>query len=486
MKPLNLDNSPCSPISSNCVIWQGPDIECIKLCKGDTVSDVVFKLATELCEILEILDISNYDLSCFNLTSCAPADFQALINFLIERICALENLPNTGSTTPGAGECPTECMVFVPPCLATSLNQTLSLIDYVNLIATTLCNAATNITILQASVLNLDNRVTVLEDALPPAFTIPTVTTTCDIGTLVPNTYDVQVITQEFLNNVWCSFYAVTGTASQISAALGAQCVTTLSLALNSFYTNPGRTIGAEYPTYVNSPTTLATVISNLWIALCDVRDAEIMEYEVTTIDDITVNTSVVGTMTTFEIGRTPKINYYAESITALYLQNSVAPQPYIDNQYFQPNGYTTLSFTNTSGATKDFFVRVSYDTNMQAISANSPSVLNEVDGALILNSNTAAPIYQSIGNTVLSGFLFDGPTPGDVVSTVTVETVVTTPSLIPVEFRFLNSSLPRNVSFFKKITLSNGENIALMFRSKGASPSGHLLQAQIFVEEIR
>ena len=40
MKPLNLDNKPCSPISSNCVVWQGPDIPCIQLCTGDTVSDV--------------------------------------------------------------------------------------------------------------------------------------------------------------------------------------------------------------------------------------------------------------------------------------------------------------------------------------------------------------------------------------------------------------------------------------------------------------
>jgi hypothetical protein len=41
MKPLNLDNSPWNPISSHCVIWQGPDLACIKLCKGDTVSDVL-------------------------------------------------------------------------------------------------------------------------------------------------------------------------------------------------------------------------------------------------------------------------------------------------------------------------------------------------------------------------------------------------------------------------------------------------------------
>ena len=85
MKPLNYDNSPCSPISSNCVIWQGPDIPCIKLCAGDTISDVVFKLATELCTVLDTLNVTNYDLSCFNLVACGPNDFQALIQFLIER-----------------------------------------------------------------------------------------------------------------------------------------------------------------------------------------------------------------------------------------------------------------------------------------------------------------------------------------------------------------------------------------------------------------
>ena len=67
MKPLNLDNKPCSPISSNCVVWQGPDIPCIKLCIGDTVSDVVFAMATELCTILDTLKVTNYDLTCFNM-----------------------------------------------------------------------------------------------------------------------------------------------------------------------------------------------------------------------------------------------------------------------------------------------------------------------------------------------------------------------------------------------------------------------------------
>ena len=39
----------CNPMSSNCVLWQGPDIPCINLCKGDSISDITAKLAEELC-----------------------------------------------------------------------------------------------------------------------------------------------------------------------------------------------------------------------------------------------------------------------------------------------------------------------------------------------------------------------------------------------------------------------------------------------------
>jgi len=492
MKPLNLDNSPCSPTSSNCVIWAGPDIPCIKLCKGDTVSDVVFKLATELCQILDTLDIANYDLSCFNITSCAPSDFEALINFLIQKICALENIPTSENNTGGTG-CPTDCIVAVADCLAVSPGQVLNLVDYVNLIATRVCNLATDISILQSAVNVLQNDVTALQITVAGLsnYTTPEFAITCTIGTLTdPNTYPINEILEEFINSVWCpmnvALVGASGTAGDLSNAVASQCTLDTDTALVNQYTSP-TTMAIQYAgIWVSPAVSIADAIRNLWVALCDVRNAELMEYAVTTSDDITVTTSVVGAMTTFDIGRTPKINYYAESTTALYLQNSVAPQAYVDSQYFQPNSYTTLGFTNTSGATKDFFIRVSYDTNVQLLSQNSVSIINEVDGALILNGNVLSPLYQSLGNTNVSGSLFDGPLASDVVNIGTTETVVTTPGILPVEFRFLNGGLPRNVSFFKKVTLNNGEIVQLMFRSKGGSPTGYLLQAQFYVEEIR
>lgn len=489
MKPLNLDNSPCSPISSNCVIWQGPDIACIKLCKGDTVSDVVAKMATELCEILDTLNVNNYDLSCFNLTSCAPDDFQALINFLIGKICALENLPTPTPTPDGSG-CPTDCFVTVTPCLATSPNQVMNLVDYVNLLATTICNIISDIDILQSSVDNLNLQVQALQTTVDGLtnYTTPSFSISCDIGTLTePNSYPINEILEEFINNVWCpmnvALVGPAGSASDLTNAIATQCVLGTDTALINQFTSP-TTIAIEYAgSWISPAVSLADSIRNLWIALCDVRNAEIMEYEVTTTDDITINTSVVGAMTTFEIGRTPILNSYQEAISSLDITTDPG---FVDLTYFMPVAYNALTYTNTSGVAKDFLVRVSYDTLAQYNGAGpfaQASIGNWVDGAI--TKNNAAAIYEVAGFTNIGAYLVDSVT-NTVIDAVTPETVVTTPSGNPVVTTVgATARIPRNVSFFKKVNLANGESVQLKFRAKSGEPA-RLLQAQFYIEEIR
>ncbi len=92
MKPLNLDNQNCSPISSNCVVWEGPNMPCIKLCKGDTISDVIAELANKLCALFDSLDATTYDTTCLELTR-QPKTTQELIQVLIDKICELSKEP---------------------------------------------------------------------------------------------------------------------------------------------------------------------------------------------------------------------------------------------------------------------------------------------------------------------------------------------------------------------------------------------------------
>ena len=144
MKPLNYDNSPCNPTSSNCVVWQGPNLDCIKLCTGDTVSDVIANLATELCNVMDELSITNYDLSCFNLVGCKPETYQELLQFLINKVCTCCNIP-APVTEPEEIK---QDLITVAPCFVVNGITNMSLIDYVTAIGLRICDILDQIAIL--------------------------------------------------------------------------------------------------------------------------------------------------------------------------------------------------------------------------------------------------------------------------------------------------------------------------------------------------
>ncbi len=313
MRPLNLDNSPCTPIASNCVIWTGPSISCIKLCTGDTVSDVVFKLATELCTLLDQTNVTTYDLACFNLAACPPTTFDQLIQLLIDKICALENITPTATTTttsttsPGKSTVVSDYLLTAAPCLG---GGTVGLVDYVNMIAAKICDLITQITIINAEINALDIRVTALETAPTPTFIIPSFTLQCDIGTIIPvlaagSTQDIDIVLQRFINEEWCPYKTVFGTSTDLSNAISSQCVAGTDLALAAQYITPGVQMNVEYPTYVGTPTTLNEAISNIWLALCDVRN-RVENYEKESIvaagDNITVTPVTVANVTTYTV----------------------------------------------------------------------------------------------------------------------------------------------------------------------------------------
>ena len=297
MKPLNLDNSPCSPTSSNCVIWQGPDLACIKLCKGDTVSDVVAKLAAELCTILDQLNVNNYDLTCFNSSACPPVDFQALIQFLIDHICALEGV--TPNTNPATSTCP-DCVVSIAPCFIIGTQTTMQLTDYVQMIGERVCDLVGTITNLQTQITNLDNRVTVLENTPTSVFTLPSIIVNCDLSPTVLGglAYPIDTVLNALVNdptNGYCSLIDATGLPGDVLSAVSSQCITSTSPTLS----NPPVPFGTEYlGTWVNTPTTVADAVTNLWIVICDMYDY-LTNNELSVTDTTTVNLEYTsGTLT--------------------------------------------------------------------------------------------------------------------------------------------------------------------------------------------
>ena len=253
MKPLNLDNSPCSPISSNCVIWQGPNIPCINLCTGDTVSDVVAKLATELCAIMDTLNITKYDLACLNLAGCDPKDFQALIQLLIQKICDLEN-QTPGTSVPGSADCPVDCIVAINACLGGGNDN---LVNYVNIIASKICELVDDIHLIQNQIVNINTTLVDLQTQIDniPTYTLPDINVPlgCTIGIYNgPQAVPLDTLFQEFIDD-WC---ASSNTLGNIAAVLNPSCTLTDIIA----------DAGASW---VNPIVTLADAINNIWLSIC-------------------------------------------------------------------------------------------------------------------------------------------------------------------------------------------------------------------------
>jgi hypothetical protein len=310
MKPLNLDNRPCSPISSNCVIWQGPDIPCIKICNGDTVSDIVYQLGTELCTIMEQLNVSNYDLSCFNLTACPPEDFQALIQLLIDKICEANGIT---VDTPKSSGCP-DCVVGVADCFVQGTTITMQLVDYVQMIANRVCSIISEIESInnQISVINttLNDLQTQIDNL--PLYTLPTFEVDCILG---PGEQALDVIVEALMNDDtlgYCRLLASTGTPAEINTAVLTQCIEDSDQPLAALALSPPvtSTFSAYYSgSWVNAATlgtspTVSNALNNIWIAICDIR-AYVTNFPTTVVaagTNTTVTSATLGNVTTYTV----------------------------------------------------------------------------------------------------------------------------------------------------------------------------------------
>jgi hypothetical protein len=279
MKPLNANENSCDPVSSNCVIWQGPDIPCLSLCNGDSVSNVMYKMATEMCDIMKTLNISSYDLSCFNLKLCPPETFTQLIQFLMERVCSLESCtgcrpdcdgnasPNTPPTV-GPG-CP-DCEVNVAPCFYFT-NQlgdqvtSMQLQDYVHAIGNKICGIIDGTITIQAIIQNQGARIKQLEDTPPPSLVLPSITPAC----VLPQQSTSMDAVLTALELQFCQLRSATGLPNQLYQSIDTQPNGLTQAPALSF---PG-TMGS-IPGWVSNVTNVADTITNMWLTIDDMRKA--------------------------------------------------------------------------------------------------------------------------------------------------------------------------------------------------------------------
>jgi len=274
----------CIPVSSTCVIWQGADIPCINLCKGDSISDVMFKVASELCTLLDMFALANYDLSCLAASCPKPADFGDLVQLIIDKICQVEIAVGATGTVGGlpspipepnprpgvSNDCPS-CTVTIAPCFQYNLNGTLvttmDLAEYALTVGNKVCELVQELSTAKAALDSHEKRISALENAAAAeAPQLPLINSTCLIPGLVPVVDLVSAMEDKL-----CALESSLGNDTQVFEAISKQCVnidTELALATNA---NMGSLVGwTQQSVFKNA----AQAIGNIYIMMCDVRAA--------------------------------------------------------------------------------------------------------------------------------------------------------------------------------------------------------------------
>lgn len=419
MKPYrsNTDKENCSPVSSNCVTWQGPDLPCINLCKGDSVSDVVYKLASELCAIKDLTDISTVDFSdLLDLCSTSPtpeATIAAILQLIIDKVyCSVDDLNRTtGDLTARTSNLYEEPTLILPACL--QYNDPVSgipvtelvLSEYVLRIAQQFCQLSGVVTIHTAQIANHETRIVALENA--PGYVPPQVTPDCTYGTVVAGVPTEMNVLLENMDSQFCSLTQVLGSLTDLSNVSARQCPNLNSIDALS---QPGTMSGLTG--WNTTVANMAQSLQNLWLTVCDMRSAI---YSIRGCCDPDCSTFILGYSTAEDNTRT--------LITLTFNALTVIPSGFSNCPLL-----STFTITDGVGNTfTDTFDLVSESTNPTGITFDITSA----------GLNTALPYTITVDGCITSGGNTCQKTVTSVTNAVTTTTTTTTTTAAPVSPSF-------------------------------------------------
>lgn len=261
----------CDNISSNCVIWQGPDIPCIDLCTGDTISEVSAKIGNKVCQIITDgvsanPSLTGLEIGCL-VPGVPPTELVPVLNTMILQIC--QNSQSLPDPVPGA-DLP---MMSLPPCLQyndPSGNPVteLRLDDFAEHVANQVCTNLAAIEVINTTLTSLNDRIVILENCVLPctgAVAEAQIIPTCILPSALT---DVSVVVLA-IEAAFCSLQDATGTPAQINLAIGQSSITGVSNSLTSSSVSYG-----SIPGWNQSPINLAQSVQNAWVVIDDLYSA--------------------------------------------------------------------------------------------------------------------------------------------------------------------------------------------------------------------
>lgn len=331
------DKAGCTPTSSNCIIWQGPDLSCINLCNGDSISKVIYKLATELCALQNAagIDLSELDWDCIVSNGGGEVAPDILvkdaIQLLITKSCA-------NSEDIDALQAAAIYTITAPESIATCLN----LIDssdnvipkspeeFSLIIAGRLCQLIDSINDINTDLAAVRNDVEDLD---------------ASVDTYKTNTNLRLDEIEETLSTVETTVGALStalGTGAELSSVIDAECTGTGEGAVVFKLTAP------EVPLWTTTSDTVADTLTKMWAAVCDLRGA------VKSIQDTCCRVTCDDIMIDFDV----RLTDGRQTALLFFGTKTVLPTGFTD---CNPIG-TKLTITDTSGAQYVTYVKIRED----------------------------------------------------------------------------------------------------------------------------
>lgn len=277
MIPTNssISTNGCDSISSNCVIWQGPDISCINLCNGDTISEVTAKLAELVCDLIEEGVTSNplltgLDLTCLNIPGTTPTTLVPVLQAMVVAICT-----KNGSDLPPASYVQNNLPIMtLPSCLIDPANPNVTQLRldlFATKIAEKVCSILISISYIQTTLTNYNTRLTVLETCVGIPCTGVAAETqvvpTCIINVGQLTNVSVLLLALEVR---FCALETAVGLPAAINLAISqGSCILSTTTTLANSAVSYGSITG-----WNNTPINLAQTTQNIWSVLCDMYNA--------------------------------------------------------------------------------------------------------------------------------------------------------------------------------------------------------------------
>ncbi len=284
-------DSGCVPTSSNCIVWQGPNIPCINLCTGDSVTDVVYKMAEKLCQVQSAYDLTNLqlnDLATFCTTIAGPptALNKNLFNVLDYIIKKLDCVNDKVDAIPIVAPVTPESPITLPTCLQyTEGGQTITQLSHSNhrnltiSIGNRVCTLEGRVTTIQSQIVGI---ITSINNISGSNNNLPLVTPNCSYPNIPENQGVAMNLLLDAVEADLCSFRKIVGNNTQIGAATGQPSTSICSSILNVNGLNgaqplskpSGTTMAGAYGAsgWNSVVTNLSQSIQNLWITVLDMR----------------------------------------------------------------------------------------------------------------------------------------------------------------------------------------------------------------------